>query len=347
MRGARRTSDCNSQSTGSTIYFQILRRDRHGAVAPQLTIGSKIAPCLSRLRISDTTMRHPNMVNDGASGVTALDHAEVVRVNLEKAIASSPFATADRLRRFLRYIVEKSLAGDVDVLKEYPIGVEVYGRKPDFDPRVDAIVRVEASRLRGKLREYYGAAGRNDPIRIELPKGSYVPVFSQPVESAPSVAAPERRRSAAPWVAITACAAGALFWGWTAYRANLRPPESAASVAVVPFVSFTLATADESFAESLTQAFTGSLASAPGLRVAPPGELFRFKGRRETASAIGRQLGVRTVLEGSIRAAGDRIRITAQLVSTADSTPLWSEIFERGLLDRPAIRAEVSRSIVR
>src|SRR5262249_6781959 len=259
MRGARRTSDCNSQSTGSTIYFQILRRDRHGAVAPQLTIGSKIAPCLSRLRISDTTMRHPNMVNDGASGVTALDYAQVVRMNLEKAVASSPFATADRLRRFLRYIVEKSLAGEVGVLKEYPIGVEVYGRKPDFDPRVDAIVRVEASRLRRKLREYYEAAGRDDPIRIELPKGSYVPLVIQSAardvaypEPLPKSSALKRKLSVAAWVAIAACAAGALFWGWIAYRGNPRPPESAASVAVLPFVSLTLATDDENFAEGMT-----------------------------------------------------------------------------------------------
>jgi adenylate cyclase len=288
-------------------------------------------------------MGHPNMV-------TGLDHPEVVRVNLEKAIASSPFATADRLRRFLRYIVEKSLAGEVDVLKEYPIGVEVYGRKPDFDPRVDAIVRVEASRLRRKLREYYEAAGRDDPIRIELPKGTYLPLFIQPaesLESLPKSAAPERRRSAAAWVAIAACAAGMLFWGWTAYRGKPRPPESAASVAVLPFVISTLATADESFADSLTQAITASLASAPGLRVAPPGAVLRFRGRPEAASAIGRQLGARTVLAGSVRNAGDRIRITAQLVSSADGTTLWSETFERGLLDSPEIRTEVSRLIAR
>jgi TolB-like protein len=282
--------------------------------------------------------------------VTGLDHAEVVRVNLEKAIASSPFATADRLRRFLRYIVEKSLAGEVDVLKEYPIGVEVYGRKPDFDPRVDAIVRVEASRLRGKLREYYEAAGRDDPIRIELPKGTYVPLFIQPgvsPESFPKSAAPERGRHAAAWVAIAACAAGTLFWGWTAYRGNPRPSESAASVAVLPFVSFTLATADERLADSLTQALTATLAGVPGLRVAPPRALLKFKGRHETASAIGRQLGARTVLEGSIRNTGDRIRISAKLVSSADGTTLWSGTFYGGLLDSPEIRTEVSRSIAR
>jgi hypothetical protein len=69
--------------------------------------------------------------------------------------------------------------GQQDAPREYSIGIEVYGRKPDFDPRVDAIVRVEASRLRGKLREYYDSAGRTDPIRIELPKGSYAPLFKR------------------------------------------------------------------------------------------------------------------------------------------------------------------------
>src|SRR5882762_6255548 len=156
------------------------------------------------------------------------------------------------------------------------------------------------------------------------------PLFIQPGESPesfPKSPAPERRRSAAAWVVIAAGAAGTLYWGWTAYLGNPRPPESAASVAVLPFASFTLATADESLADSLTQSITASLAGVPGLRVAPPGALSRFKGRSETASAIGRQLGVRTVLEGSIRNAGAGIRITAQLVSGADSTPLWSENF--------------------
>ena len=159
------------------------------------------------------------MTNDGASGVSGLDPAEVVRFNLERALESTPFATADRLRRFLRYIVEKSLAGEAEALREYSIGVEVYGRKPDFDPRVDAIVRVEASRLRRKLCEYYGATGSGDPIRIELPKGTYVPLITQQAEtSLAQTPEPDRRRpwwrSAIIWLAILACAAGALYWRW-------------------------------------------------------------------------------------------------------------------------------------
>jgi hypothetical protein len=168
------------------------------------------------------------MRNNGASGLTGLDQGEVVRVNLEKVIGSSPFATADRLRRFLRYIVEKSLAREGEALKEYAIGVEVYGRKQDFDPRIDAIVRVEASRLRGKLREYYETAGRDDSIRIELPKGTYAPLFSPRADPAPSraesaVSYPEKpaqgkSRSAIFWVAILVFAALASFLAWCTYR---------------------------------------------------------------------------------------------------------------------------------
>ena len=108
-------------------------------------------------------------------------------------------------------------------------------------------------------------------------------------------------------------------------------------------MSSTLASEDESFADTLTQAIMATLAGAPRLRVVPPRSLQRFKGRPETAVAIGRELGVRTVLEGSIRNVEDRVRITAQLVSTADGNAMWSETFERKLLDGvAAIRTEVS-----
>ena len=158
------------------------------------------------------------MKDNGASGGSGFDPAEVIRISLERALESTPFATADRLRRFLRYIVEKSLSGQPEALREYSIGVEVYGRKPDFDPRVDAIVRVEASRLRNKLREYYDAAGSRDSIRIELPKGAYVPLFNPHLPEPDSAPEPQRRswRPAAIWVAIAVCLAGLVYWIWPA-----------------------------------------------------------------------------------------------------------------------------------
>jgi hypothetical protein len=83
------------------------------------------------------------------------------------------------LRRFLHFTVEQELKGEGDKLKEYQIGVEVFDRKESYDPRIDPIVRVEASRLRSKLKEYYSNEGREDPVLIEFPKGSYVPVFGE------------------------------------------------------------------------------------------------------------------------------------------------------------------------
>ncbi len=97
--------------------------------------------------------------------------------SLGRILASAPFARSARMRRFLRFAVEESLAGRSGRLKEYVIGVEVFDRGDSFDPRADPIVRVEARRLRAKLQQYYDGEGRTDAIRIEIPAGSYAPRF--------------------------------------------------------------------------------------------------------------------------------------------------------------------------
>ncbi|MBZ5625675.1 MAG: hypothetical protein LAQ69_44335, partial [Acidobacteriia bacterium] len=103
--------------------------------------------------------------------------SDVVRASLEKVLASSLFQGASRSRALLTFIVEEHVAGRLDRLKEYTIGAEALGRGDSFDPRTDPIVRAEASRLRGRLERYYAAEGRDDPVAIVLPKGSYVPQF--------------------------------------------------------------------------------------------------------------------------------------------------------------------------
>jgi len=102
-----------------------------------------------------------------------------VRAELQAILSSRAFAHSERLRRFLRFAVEQVIEGRGDRLKEYHIGLEVFDRPESYDPRIDPIVRVEASRLRTKLREYYSSEGRRADILIDLPKGSYVPVFRQ------------------------------------------------------------------------------------------------------------------------------------------------------------------------
>ena len=103
--------------------------------------------------------------------------ASEAREEVARLLASAIFGRAPKLSRFLRYISEQALAGKGDALKEYIVGVEVFERGEAFDPRIDTIVRVQARNLRNRLQEYYRDEGAGSPIRMEIPKGSYQPVF--------------------------------------------------------------------------------------------------------------------------------------------------------------------------
>jgi hypothetical protein len=105
-------------------------------------------------------------------------NAEQVRAQLARILAGAAFADAERAKSFLRFIVDLTLEGRTSEIKEYLIAVEVLGRKSSFDSKSDPIVRVEARRLRDRLRSYYEDEGQEDPILIFLPKGRYVPEFS-------------------------------------------------------------------------------------------------------------------------------------------------------------------------
>ena len=102
-----------------------------------------------------------------------------VRAQLERILNSRAFARSPRISRFLTFVVEETLQGQEDKLKEYLLGVEVFGRMESFDPRIDSIVRVEARRLRYKLEKYYESEGREDTVFIQLRKGCYVPTFTR------------------------------------------------------------------------------------------------------------------------------------------------------------------------
>ena len=129
---------------------------------------------------------------------------DAVRRHLARVLASPAFVRSERSSALLRYVVERALAGEADQLKEYTLGAVALGRGAAFDPRVDPTVRAEASRLRERLARHYEGEGRDDPLRIELPKGSYVPrvvvrrdarAVSEPAETPPPlpVARPARR----------------------------------------------------------------------------------------------------------------------------------------------------------
>jgi serine/threonine-protein kinase len=158
---------------------------------------------------------------------------------LEKVLSSAAFRRAERSTSLLRFIVEQALQGHADRLKEYTLGAEGLGRGDSFDPRSDPVVRAEASRLRARLEQYYETSGRDDPILIALPKGSYVPQFVPNTVPAVSGGAvlPERsnrfrftKSQIVAWVAAAVLALTAAL-AWLRVAAP-PPPRSAAQFEV-------------------------------------------------------------------------------------------------------------------
>lgn len=100
-----------------------------------------------------------------------------IRAALDRVVGSDTFARSERSRELLRYVIERDLEGEADRLKGFAIAIDVFDREDSFDPSTDAVVRVQASRLRDLLDTYYAGEGQNDRIRITIPRGSYVPAY--------------------------------------------------------------------------------------------------------------------------------------------------------------------------
>ena len=157
-----------------------------------------------------------------------IDRDQVLQ-QLDRVLSSSVFRRAERSTALLRFIVEQTLQGHADRLKEYTLGAAGLGRGDTFDPRADPVVRAEASRLRARLEQYYEASGRDDPVLIALPKGSYVPQFLPNAVPAPggtvSVKRSGRFRFArSPVVAWTAASVLALIAALAWLRVPPPPP---------------------------------------------------------------------------------------------------------------------------
>lgn len=307
------------------------------------------------------------------------------RSALARVLASPPFVRADRARRLLTHLVTRALDGHADDLKEYALAVDVFGRA-DYDPKVDSLVRVEMAKLRDLLAKYDEGLGASDPVRIELVRGSYVPRFharsSAPgalggstgenegeaagvvgpvvqegaVDAGLPVAAAARRATrtrtwSPPLLALGASvlfAAGGGLW-WLATRPAAREavsPPPLASLAVLPFQDLSPDGSQQVLADGLTEEVIGLLVEGGGLRVPSRTTVFRYRRQPVDVRDIGRDLGVSAVLEGSVRAGGDAVRVTAQVIDTASGFHVWSANFEHPLAPGRVVAQEaVARQI--
>src|SRR5215471_14254951 len=238
---------------------------------------------------------------------------ELIREELGRIVASDLFCRSDRLCRFLRFSVEQALRGESDRVKEYVVAMEVYDRPASFDSRVDPVVRVEARRLRDRLKTWYEGEGRNARIRIELPRGGYAALFHDPA----AASAPKH-----------------------------EPAPAQRTMAVLAFANLNAGPENDYLCDGLTEELIHSLTKVRELRVVAWNSAARMKGREQDLGAIREQLGVETILRGSIRCLGDRLRITAQLIESASGYYLWSETWDRSASDVYAIEEEIAQAIV-
>jgi adenylate cyclase len=274
--------------------------------------------------------------------------AQAARRQLERVLESPGFSRNERLSGFLRFVVEGHLDSKDHELKESVIAIEVFGRRPDFDSRLDPVVRTEAARLRARLNEYYIKEGKADALVIELPKGGYVPRFRE-VEKKSHVIAPipnglPPRFRTRFWVAL---GLGCLVIGLAAVGWWRSQPGSAPiAIAVLPLENTGHDPANDYFADGLTDELIRDLSIIDGLAVRSRTSSFGMKGKPRNIRDTGELLHADYILEGSVLRAGPQFRINVQLIRVRDDFPLWSGTYDRELTDIFATQNEISVGIV-
>jgi TolB-like protein len=262
------------------------------------------------------------------------DPAEVTAA-LERLLASQAFANAGRLSRMLRYVVESTLAGRADQIKEYSVGVEVFDRPADYDPRIDSIVRVEARRLRARLAEYYEGEGKDDVLRFRLPKGGYAPTFERAaVPTAIEVAGSTTTRSPRWSIAAAACALLVLAVAGYRMTSSSASSGSVVTIAVLPFQVFSGRDADRLLADRLTDGVTTELARDARLGVTAHVAVSQFKDPQRSWREAAAALGVRVLMEATAHVDGNDVRLEVRLLDADLGRKLWVEDFQ-GRIEAP------------
>ena len=251
---------------------------------------------------------------NGPESIDQLDvTADAIWAEFHSITGSSSFASSDRLIKFLRFVIEEALADRANRLKEYTIALEVFDQDDTFNPQTNTIVRVHAGRLRRRLERYYLTDGNADPIRIDIPKGGYAPVFEQRSEKPSTsdiVLPPDDTRPADD---------------------DVRALPTGPSIAVLPFDNLSADPEQGYFADGIAEEILNALTRFSELRVIARHSTFKYKGQPIDVRDVGKDLGADFVLEGSVRKGGDTIRVTAQLLDGKTGEHLYSDTFDREL----------------
>jgi TolB-like protein len=280
---------------------------------------------------------------------------EEVRLQLERILGSQALAGSDQLKRLLRLVVERELSGHPELLKEYNLGLEVFHRPPDYDPKVDPIVRVQARRLRSKLDEYYAGEGANDPVVIQIPKGAYIPVFS----TRESVATPSITTQGVPslpvkpWrprrLSLASAGAAVLLlltvFLWTQGYKSAGSADSKRGVAVLPLEMFTEGGNRGHIADQVAEVLTTELAKSSELRVLSRTTASRYRNTTMSLPDIAQSLRVRWMVEGGVGVEGTRAYVKLRCVDSLTDRKIWADVFDSELSDLVAVNTRAADAI--
>ncbi|HZS55058.1 MAG TPA: hypothetical protein VFA65_11685 [Bryobacteraceae bacterium] len=242
-----------------------------------------------------------------------------VRAQIERILKSKSFADSERLQRFLTWTIEQVLRGEPQNIKQYSLSQEVFDRGAEFDPRIDSIVRTEAQRLRRKLSAYYRGEGISDPILVSIEPGSYVPLLKSREDA--RIPPPSK--------------------GLEVISIKKRQP----AIAVLPFLNLTGYSDQDYFCHGIAESIQERLANSSSLKVISSYSTFHFAAEARDFANIGRELGVNSVVEGSVQLLGPRIRIHAKVVDLASGSYIWARAFDREMRDLFAIQDEIAHAV--
>ena len=267
-----------------------------------------------------------------------------IRAELERILVSDRFVNARKLSKLLRYVVVEALAGRRDRIKAFSVAQDVFGRDSSFDQQRDPIVRVEASRLRKCLNEFYDASEEVPAIRIDIPKGGYSPLFIQPD-------APDNTDRPSSWQRPVLIGLALLLALGLGLLVGDRSPSTPVRghttfLAVLPFTY----AADDIRAANLAQSFVDStitmLAGLPQLSVMAHASMMEFRQDQVSVRLLKDKFGVTHILRGNIETRGDELRIRSQLINTESSETTWSETQQGKLSNIWTLQDELAASLL-
>ncbi len=283
---------------------------------------------------------------------------------LEAVLGSQAFSEMPRLRRFLEYIVTETIKGNGARLKGVVIACDVFDKTDPDEAQSTTIVRVEAGRLRRRLSDYYRGEGKNDPVRIRIPKGGYVAAFDEVAEDStrPEVQS-GKTESGREWstqfmsalVLIMLAGMVVIFVFSNRYTTGTEEQSpvlasgmlvSKPIIAVLPFRNMVDGDQDDSIAYGLTEDIITDLGGLVTLEVISMTSVLPFKDLDINPLDISTKLGVHYVLNGSVRGVPPDLRVTAQLYDAINGVQLWAARFDRQMTSELALQDEISRQVV-